>query len=163
MTFARVSLFALVFFVSTARGQARSSAPEGPLAMPEAKSPTITYVGNEGIFISDGTKAVLIDGLHRKYDDAYLFPPPDVLSAMEQARPPFDQIRVLLVSHVHGDHFHPESVAQHLRNNPKATLVSDAQKSADIARNCPAHESVRAQVHEATPEWKETILHEKDG
>jgi L-ascorbate metabolism protein UlaG (beta-lactamase superfamily) len=163
MTFARASLFALGLFVSTACGQARSSAPEGPLTLPEARTPTIAYVGNEGVFISDGTKAVLIDGLHRKYGDAYLFPPPELLAAMEQAKPPFDQVRVLLVSHVHGDHFHPESVAQHLRNNPKATLVSDAQKASDIARNYSAHESVRTQVHEATPEWKEMILYEKDG
>ena len=163
MAIARVSLLAFLFFFSSACGQVRSSAPDEPIALPEIKGPTVVYVGNEGVFISDGAKAVLIDGLHRKYDDAYLFPPPDLLSAMEQARPPFDQVRVLLVSHVHGDHFHPESAALHLRSNPKATFVTDAQKAADIARNYPAHESVRTQVHEATPEWKETILHEKDG
>ena len=163
MAFARAALLVFLLFVSLACGQARSSAPDGPIAIPEIKAPTIAYVGNEGVFISDGSKAVLIDGLHRRYDDAYLFPPPDLLAAMEQSRPPFDQVRVLLVSHVHGDHFHPDSTALHLRNNPKATLVSDAQKVADIARNYSAHESVRAQVHEATPEWKETVLYEKDG
>jgi len=163
MAIARVSLFALVLFVSSACGQARPSAPEGPLTMPEAKTPTIMYVGNEGVFISDGTKAVLIDGLHRKYGDAYLFPPADVLSAMEQAKPPFDQVRVLLVSHVHGDHFHPESVGLHLKNNPKADLVTDAQKAADIARNYPDHESVRSRVQEFTPEWKTAVTYERDG
>ena len=163
MTLARVSLFALLIFTSIACGQGQPAAPQGPITLPEAKTPSITYIGNEGVFISDGTKAVLIDGLHREYGPEYLFPPPELLSAMEQARPPFDQVRVLLVSHVHGDHFHPESVGLHLRSNPKATLVTDAQKAADIARNYSAHESVRAQVHEATPEWKQTIAFEKDG
>jgi len=123
----------------------------------------LTYVGNEGVLISDGTKAVLMDGLHRKYDDAYLNPPPEVLSAMETAKAPFDQVRVVLVSHVHGDHFSAESVALHLKNNPKAILVSDAQKIADIARQFPDHASVRNQTYEATPEWKERIIFERDG
>ena len=163
MTFVRVLFTVSVIFATLACGQAQPVTPQGPLAMPDAKSPSITYIGNEGVFISDGTKAVLIDGLHREYGPEYLFPPPELLSAMEQARPPFDQVRVLLVSHVHGDHFHPESVGLHLRNNPKATLISDAQKAADIARSYSAHESIRGQVHEATPEWKQSIVFEKDG
>ena len=131
----RAFLVALALFTTLACGQAQSSTQQGSLALPDAKSPSITYVGNEGVLISDGTKAVLIDGLHREYGPEYLFPPPELLSAMEQGKPPFDQVRMLLVSHVHGDHFHPESVGLHLRSNPKATLVSDAQTAADIARN----------------------------
>lgn len=123
----------------------------------------LTYVGNEGVLISDGRKAVLIDGLHRKYDDDYLNPPPEVLSAMETARPPFDQIRVVLVSHVHGDHFSAESVGLHLKNNPKAMLISDAQKMSDIARLYPDHASIRGQTVEFTPAWKERRVYEKDG
>ncbi len=123
----------------------------------------LTYVGNEGVLISDGMKSVLIDGLHRKYGDAYLNPPPDVLSAMELAKPPFDQVRVVLVSHVHGDHFSAESVGLHLKNNPKAVLVSDVQKMSDIARLFPDHESIRSQTVEITPSWKERVVYEKDG
>lgn len=108
-------------------------------------------------------KAVLIDGLHRKYVDAYLNPPPEVLSAMETAKPPFDQVRVVLVSHVHGDHFSAESVGLHLKNNPKAVFVSDAQKMSDIARLYPDHASIRNQTVELTPAWKERVVYEKDG
>ena len=163
MTIIRALLYATALFATLACGQAQPASQQGPLPIPGAKTPSITYVGNEGVLISDGTKAVLIDGLHREYGPEYLFPPPELLSAMEQAKPPFDQVSVLLVSHVHGDHFHPESVGLHLRSNPKATLVSDAQKAADIARSFAAHESVRGQVHEATPEWKRSILFEKEG
>ncbi|MDI1243432.1 MAG: MBL fold metallo-hydrolase, partial [bacterium] len=123
----------------------------------------LTYVGNEGVLISDGTKAVLIDGLHRKYDDDYLNPPPDVLAAMEAGKPPFDQVRVVLVSHVHGDHFSAESVGLHLKNNPKAVLVSDAQKMGDIARLYADHALIRDQTAELTPAWKQSIAYEKDG
>lgn len=124
---------------------------------------TLTYVGNEGVLISDGTRSVLIDGLHREYDKDYLFPPPDVLTAMETAKPPFDTVRVVLVSHVHLDHFHPESVGLHLKNNPRATLVATSQQMADIARNYKDHELIRNQTREITPEINERVVYEKDG
>lgn len=121
------------------------------------------YVGNEGVFLSHGGKGVLFDGLHREYRPAYLFPPPDLLSAMENARPPFDQVRAVLVSHVHLDHFHPESVALHLKNNPKARLVSSAQQMLEISKAYSDHASVRSQMIEATPEWKQWRDFEVDG
>lgn len=155
--------FILAAFV-TVTACAQPPTPQTPATTPNAPGTIkLTYVGNEGVLISNGTKAVLIDGLHRKYGDAYLNPPPDVLEAMENARPPFDQVRLVLVSHVHGDHFSAESVALHLKNNPKAILVSDAQKMADIARLVPDHAAIRNQTHEATPEGKERIVFERDG
>lgn len=123
----------------------------------------LTYVGNEGVLISDGIRSVLIDGLHREYEADYLFPPPQVLWAMESAKAPFDTVRIVLVSHVHLDHFHPESVGLHLKNNPHATLVSTAQQMADIARNYKDHEAIRQQIREITPEINERVVYEKDG
>ena len=161
-------LILLILFASivlTACGQEPSAGPPLRLnaAPPAAGTLRLTYVGNEGVLISDGTKAVLIDGLHRKYDDAYLNPPPEVLTAMETAKAPFDLVRVVLVSHVHGDHFSAESVGLHLSNNPKAVLVTDAQKMSDIARLYGSHEAIRSQTFEATPEWKQRAVFERDG
>jgi len=152
--------------VSAACGQEPTAA--GPAlqlntAAQAAGTLRLTYVGNEGVLISDGTKAVLIDGLHRKYDDAYLNPPPEVLSAMEGAKAPFDKVRMVLVSHVHGDHFSAESVGAHLASNSKAMLVTDAQKMSDIARLYGGHEAIRNQTFEATPVWKERVVFERDG
>ncbi len=138
----------------------------GVEAQESAKVPTklkLTYVGNEGVLISDGTRSVLIDGLHREYGKDYLFPPPDVLTAMETAKPPFDSVRVVLVSHVHLDHFHPESVGLHLKNNPQATLVATSQQMTDIARNYKDHESIRQQTREITPQVNERVVYENDG
>ncbi|MBC7900204.1 MAG: MBL fold metallo-hydrolase [Saprospiraceae bacterium] len=121
------------------------------------------YVGNEGVLVSHGGKAVLLDGLHREYGPDYLFPPPDLLSAMESAQPPFDQVRVVLVSHIHLDHFHPESVGLHLKNNPKAVLISSAQTMLEVAKNYKDHETVRSQTREYTPEWKQKKQFDIDG
>lgn len=151
----------LLAMTSVVCAQPRSSASQT-----ETKSDarlTLTYVGNEGVLISDGAKSVLIDGLHREYGPEYLFPTPDLLSEMEQAKPPFDTVRIVLVSHVHLDHFHPESVGLHLKNNPKATLVSTAQQMIDIARGYKDHEAIRSQTREITPEVRERVVYEKDG
>lgn len=113
--------------------------------------------------ISHRGKAVLFDGLHRKYQDAYLFPPPELLSEMESARPPFDQVRVILVSHVHLDHFHPESVGLHLKNNSRARLISSSQTMLEVAKSFTGHESIRSQMIESTPDWKQRRDYEVDG
>lgn len=115
----------------------------------------VMYVGNEGVLVTHDGRSVLIDGLHREYGPDYLFPPPDLLSAMESAQPPFNSVRVVLVSHIHLDHFHPESVGLHLKNNPAATLLSSAQTALEVAKNYKDHESIRSQIREYTPEWKQ--------
>ena len=104
-----------------------NAASQKPLQLPSGNSLTVTYIANEGVLISAGDKQVLIDGLHREYKPAYLFPPPELLSALEQARDPYNKINVVLVSHLHLDHFHPESVGLHLKNNKSAQLVSSEQ------------------------------------
>ncbi len=148
----------------SACAQARTTpVPEASKVIAGSSGIKAMYVGNEGVFLSYAGKAVLFDGLHREYGPAYLFPPPDLLSAMENARPPFDQIRAVLVSHVHLDHFHPESVALHLKNNPKARLVTSAQQMLEISKAYTDHASIRSQMIEATPEWKQRRDVEVDG
>lgn len=156
-------MLAIVLFIAASACAQVKNSPAASPATPGNSSLTLTYVGNEGVLISDGTKSVLIDGLHREYEADYLFPPPALLGAMEKAAAPFDTVRVVLVSHVHLDHFHPESIGLHLKNNPRAMLVSSSQTMTDIARNFTDHETIRNQTLEITPEWKERVVFEKDG
>src|SRR5688500_13565659 len=94
---------------------------------------TIRYVANEGVLIRAGDKQVLIDGLHREYKPAYAFLPPNLQKILENAQSPYDKINLLLVSHIHLDHFHPLSIALHLQNNPKSTLVSSEQVVGEVS------------------------------
>ena len=114
----------------------------------------ITYIANEGVLISSGDKQVLIDGLHREYKPAYAFPPKDLLTALETAQPPYDEIDLVLVSHLHLDHFHPESVGLHLKNNPRAQLVSSDQIADGVKKDYGGYAGIEKQVRRITPEWK---------
>lgn len=136
-----------------------------PLNLPEtASAPAtqslpveITYVANEGVLISSGGKQVLIDGLHREYQPAYAFLPPADRDKIETAKTPFDQIDLVLVSHRHLDHFHPESIGLHLQHNPKAELVSSQQVVEEIEKNFKNYQAIRSRVTGATPPWKEKV------
>jgi L-ascorbate metabolism protein UlaG (beta-lactamase superfamily) len=123
-----------------------------------ATSPlTVTYIANEGVLISHGNKQVLIDGLFRKYKPDYLFPPQPVLESMEAARPPYNKIDVVLVSHPHLDHFHPESVGSFLKNNRDAVLVSSQQVAERLQKEFKDFKDIESRVKQDTAAWKMTI------
>jgi L-ascorbate metabolism protein UlaG (beta-lactamase superfamily) len=101
-------------------GQAGSTAPAaGELA--------ITYVANEGVLLeSDGVR-VLIDALVRPNRLHYSVLPDGPREAIETAVPPWEGIDLVLVSHMHADHFHAEAVGRHLARAGGARLVSSEE------------------------------------
>jgi len=123
----------------------------------------IRYIANEGVLIRAAGRQILIDGLHREYKPAYAHPPADLLKALETAQKPYDKINLLLVSHVHLDHFHAESVALHLKNNPRAVLASSAQITDEIAKNFADHEKIKSQIRPVAHEWKKPFEFDHDG
>jgi len=134
-----------------------------PIPQPLSNGFSVTYIANEGVLISSGQKQVLIDGLFRAYKPDYAFPPPTLLSTLESARAPYNEIDLILVSHLHGDHFHGESVGLHLKNNPNATLVSSAQIVDGVKKEFVGFQEIESRVKQVTPEWKTRIEYKTDG
>lgn len=114
--------------------------------LPSGKTLEVRYIANEGILLTSGGKRVLIDGLHRKYDDAYAFLPDGEREKLEAGRQPFDKIDLLLVSHRHGDHFHPESVGTYLASYPKATLATSQQVIDEIVKDYSQYPAIKDRV-----------------
>ena len=123
---------------------------------------TIRYIANEGVLISAGEKQILIDGLHREYKRAYAFPPPNLQKLLENAQTPYDKINLLLVSHIHLDHFHPDSIGSYLRNNPKAMLISSEQVTGEVTKSFTDYEKIKDQIKPVTHEWKKLTDFERD-
>lgn len=84
----------------------------------------ITYLANEGVFIRFGDKAVIIDGLFRGGVSQYMTLPEDLREQVETASDEFFNCSVILVTHLHSDHYDAASVYRHLVHNPKAHLVA---------------------------------------
>lgn len=117
----------------------------------EAAPLTITFLANEGVHLAAGDKAVLIDALFERYGPDFALPADSTRAALAAARPPFHDVDVVLVTHRHGDHFHPTPVAAHLRANPRATLLTsrqviDSLRAYPPAASLPAHQLVAPPV-----------------
>ena len=123
----------------------------------------ITYIANEGILIKTKSKQILIDGLHRKYKDDYAFPPDDLREKLEKSLKPYNKIDLLLVSHLHGDHFHPASVGLHLQNNPQTILATSEQIVGEIKKDFTDYEKIKPQIRQFSHEWKKSEKEDFDG
>ena len=123
----------------------------------QSDSVEITYIANEGVLIASGGKQVLIDGLHREYQRAYAFLPDAEREKIETAKPPFDRIDLILVSHMHLDHFHSEAVGRHLQHNQKAQLVSSQQVVNEVEKNFKGFAAIKARVTTVTPPWQDRV------
>jgi L-ascorbate metabolism protein UlaG (beta-lactamase superfamily) len=155
------TLFAVtVFSIACSTLNNLGSAPNpGPVvaagvADPQQATLEITYIANEGVLITAGDKQVLIDGLHREYQRGYAFLPAPQRELIETAKAPFDNIDLILVSHQHLDHFHPESVGLHLQHNQGAALVSSQQVIDEVEKKFKDYQAIKARVTGATPPLK---------
>ncbi|HEY44328.1 MAG TPA: MBL fold metallo-hydrolase [Anaerolineae bacterium] len=79
----------------------------------------VTYIGNAGFMITVGDKKILIDALFVGNPI-----PNEVAELLETAQPPFDDVDLILVTHIHYDHFNAETVISHMEHNPGAMFVS---------------------------------------
>lgn len=127
------------------------------VSAPKVSGLLVTYIGNEGVLISSGDQQVLIDGLHRRYKPDYAFPPDTLLKSLESASLPYDKIRLILVTHVHLDHFHPESVGLHLQNNPQAVLASSEQVAEAIRKDFSGFRHIEPRVQRVSHQWKTKV------
>jgi L-ascorbate metabolism protein UlaG (beta-lactamase superfamily) len=159
-----LNLFILVSALAiTACGQVKKDPPASPPPVSSTPVPSktvlsIKYIANEGVLVTAGGRQVLIDAIHREYKPAYLFPPPDLLKALELAASPYNAIDLVLVTHNHLDHFHPESIALHLQNNQKATLVSPGRVVSEIAKNAAGFDAIKPRIKEVTPAWNQKAV-----
>ena len=138
-------------------------APQGAaVARPPGATLEVTYIANEGVLVAAGATQVLIDGLHRPYRPSYPFLPEPYREQIETAQPPFDEIDVILVSHVHLDHFHPESVTRHLVRNSGAILVSSEQVVRELQTR-DDYPTISSRVTTITPTLKQRMATAANG
>lgn len=112
----------------------------------------VTYIAGEGVLLSSGEDRVLVDGLHRLYQREYAHLPAREQELIETAQAPFDGIDVVLVSHMHGDHFHPTAVRRHLEHNASSLLVSSQQVTDAVKKDASGNAGVLSRITAMTPE-----------
>ena len=87
----------------------------------------LRYVANAGMLVTVNGRRFLVDAPIRNGITPYPTSPPDERSRLEGARPPYDNIDAILVTHWHDDHFSAEAVAAHLNASGRTQFVSSPQ------------------------------------
>ena len=87
----------------------------------------IRYLGNMGIAVIHNDSAIIIDGLHDYYGDAYLPSDTSATGAMLRRQKPFSKIVAIAVTHRHGDHFDENIVTEVANVHQSALLISGNQ------------------------------------
>jgi L-ascorbate metabolism protein UlaG (beta-lactamase superfamily) len=95
--------------------------------------PTVEYLANEGVLVTGGDIAVVIDGLFGDGLPEYPVVPTVTRDSLEAALGRFGDIDLVLVTHRHDDHFDPAAVSRHLEANPEAVLIAPGDAAAAFA------------------------------
>ena len=93
----------------------------------------VTFINNAGFLITVGDKKILIDALYDIYNQNTARMQ-EALQRAVNAKPPFDQIDLVIATHSHVDHFSADLVRDHLRNNQIAVFVSSPDAVRQIKR-----------------------------
>jgi L-ascorbate metabolism protein UlaG (beta-lactamase superfamily) len=112
------------------------SPPAGALLPAE-----ITFVDYSGFLITCGGKKILVDG-HTS------MAPREVRELLEQAQPPFDDVDLILTTHIHSDHFSARLVGAHLQRSPNTAFVSTQKAVEDLKAAFPGLEEERLRPFE---------------
>ena len=123
---AMFALFPLVAFLH-ASGLAGVRIPVAEALSPPQDSPQVRYVANAGMLVTVEQRRFLIDAPIRNGIAPYPTSPPDERARLEAARPPYDNVDAILVTHWHDDHFSAEAVAAHLNASGRTQFVSSPQ------------------------------------
>ncbi len=124
-----------------------------PAAPGFADSLAITFVANEGFLVTHDSTKILVDALFGSAERPYaVFPSAALVAQMEAARPPFDDVDLVLTTHPHDDHFQARTVAALLARSPGAVFLSTgpavgAVVGLDSALAARAHVVTPARMH----------------
>jgi L-ascorbate metabolism protein UlaG (beta-lactamase superfamily) len=106
----------------------------------------ITYLANCGyLYETDKTK-VLIDPFGTKFGKMFYLPSVETRNNIVNGNIPFDQIDLLLITHIHGDHFNAKLTESFLLNNRKTKMICPAQVFQQMKDSCKSFVRIKSQI-----------------
>lgn len=124
-----------------------------------SQSLSITYIANEGVLIESQGKKVIIDALFDKFYDDYLHPDEALLEKMISGAAPYNDVNLLLSTHIHRDHFAPTMTGRFLKGHPETKLISSAQLAKSVTDDYAEGASVGKQMEGIV---RDTQVHERE-
>ena len=121
-----------------------------------AQKVEIKYLANEGVLISAGNSRVIVDGIFKKEFDYLDVLPNEELAKIENATSPYTSIEIILVTHVHGDHFNAQLVGGHLLNNTNCKFLGPNETVSKFKSDFANFNQISNRVTAITPDYFES-------
>ena len=88
----------------------------------------------------------MIDALFDNYYKDYLSPDESTIKNMMDGKAPFDNLQVLLSTHVHRDHYEAQITGKFLINHDESKLLSTKQIHDDLKENYSSFKTIEKQI-----------------
>jgi Predicted Zn-dependent hydrolases of the beta-lactamase fold len=112
----------------------------------QKKELKITYLANCG-FLYDGDKSkVLIDPFGTEYGNFFYLPSNETKEKIIKGNIPFNKVDILLITHIHGDHFNAKLTERFLLNNSKVKMICPSQVYMQMKDSCNSFAQIEAQI-----------------
>lgn len=106
---------------------------------------------------------MLFDALFGSGLPDYDHVPANVAHDMETGRPPFGNISVAFISHVHPDHFDLQSVARFLKSHPSTVIIAPTEVSRQLRRGLPGNRPMQSQIRTVSAEQGRVTTRDESG
>ena len=110
----------------------------------------LIYTANAGVQIISSQGSVFIDSHFRNHPNwggfKYSHLNKEQIIELESGKQKFSGVKLILATHIHRDHFHPEVVGQSLQNNPDAILFANQQIAESVLEGFVNSVSLKTQI-----------------
>jgi L-ascorbate metabolism protein UlaG (beta-lactamase superfamily) len=111
----------------------------------------LCHIANAGFFIESDGEGILIDTVIDQGLKGYVKPSKPLLAQIEKGEKPFDNIKLVLITHYHADHFDPASTLRHIRNNPETHYIMPPQ-AYDMIKKLGLNDKNMSRIHTPLPD-----------
>ncbi|MBL4836083.1 MAG: MBL fold metallo-hydrolase [Kordiimonadaceae bacterium] len=125
----------------------------GNIGSASAADLTLCHIANAGFFAEASGQAVVIDAVLKRddYDGSFALPSAQTLQTLQNGTHTFSNVKLALVSHLHGDHFDAKATLHHLKSNPKVAYVMPSS-AYDLLIAAGLPEAHKDRVHAIMPD-----------
>lgn len=106
----------------------------------------VTYLGNCSYLYESNKSKVIIDPFGTEYGNYFYLPSNETKKNIIRGNGLFEKVNVLLITHIHGDHFNAKLVESFLLNNCKAKMICPPQVYRQMKDSCNEFARIKSQI-----------------
>lgn len=106
----------------------------------------ITNLGNCGFLYETRSAKVLIDPFGTEFGNFFHLPSSTTSFNIQEGNVPFNNTDLVLITHIHGDHFNPFLAGQFLQKNKNTKMICPPQVLNQLKDSCTYFKNIESQI-----------------